>query len=59
MMLHARVLGITMEGLDDRVGADTDGARPFFSDARFCSYARQIVGITQRPASIGSGTQRR
>jgi hypothetical protein len=59
MMLHSRVVGVTMEGLDDRVDAAPDGARKFFSDARFCSYARQMAGITSRPASIGSGTRRR
>ena len=46
MVLHARVVGITMEGLDDRVDAAADGARSFFNNARFRAYARQMVGIT-------------
>jgi hypothetical protein len=58
-MLQARVVGITMERLDDTVDAAPDGTRLSFSDARFCSYAHQMVAITARPAAIGSGSQRR
>ena len=59
MVLHARSVGITMEGLDHRIDAAADGARSFFDNALFRDYARHMVGVSRRPASTGTGTQRR
>jgi hypothetical protein len=59
MVLHARLVGITMEGLDHRIAASADEARSFFDNALFRDYARHMVGLTQRPSSTGTGTQRR
>ena len=59
MVLHARLVGITMEGLDHRMDAAADGACSFFDDALIRDYARHMVGLTQRPASTGTGTQGR
>ena len=59
MVLHARLVGITMEGLDHRIDAAAAGARSFFDNALFRDYARHMVGLTRRPASTGTGTPRR
>jgi hypothetical protein len=59
MMLQARVVGITMEGLDDRVDAAADGAGSSFNGPALRPDARQMVGNTQRSAAKGSRMQRR
>jgi hypothetical protein len=59
MVLHARLVGITVEGLDQSIDAAADGARSFFDNALFRDYARHMVGVSQRPASTGTGTQKR
>jgi hypothetical protein len=58
-VLHARVVEVTMERLEDRVDGAPDGARSFFNNERLCAYARQMVGITATSASIESGAPRR
>jgi hypothetical protein len=59
MVQHARLVGITMDGLDHRIDAAAGGARSFLDNALLRDYARHMVGVTQRPASTGTGTQRR
>jgi hypothetical protein len=59
MVLHARLVGITMEGVDHRIDAAADGAHLFFDNALIRDYARHMVGLSQRLASTGTGTQRR
>jgi hypothetical protein len=58
MVLQARLVGITMDGLDHRIDAAADGTRAFFDKALFRDYALHMVGPTPRPASMGTGTQR-
>ena len=58
MVLHARLVGLTMEGLDHRIDAAADGGRSFFDNALIRDYARHMVGLPPRPASTGTGTQR-
>jgi hypothetical protein len=59
MVLHARLVGITMEVLDFRIGAAADEAGSLFDNALFRDYARHMVGPPERPASTGTGTLRR
>jgi hypothetical protein len=59
MVLHTRLVGITMEGLVHGMDAAVDGAGSFFDNAPFRDYAPHMVGLTQRPASTGTGIQGR
>jgi hypothetical protein len=59
MVLHAGLVGITMEGLDHRMDAAADGACSFFDEPLFRDYARHMEGLTQRSASTGTGAQRK
>jgi hypothetical protein len=59
MVLHAKLVGITKEGLVHRIDAAADGTGSFFDNALFRDYARHRVGLTPRPASTRTGTQRR
>ena len=43
MVLHTRVVGITMEGLDHRMKPPRSGARTLSDDALIRAHARQMV----------------
>jgi hypothetical protein len=58
-VLHMRVIVITMDRLDRRMIAYTNGAYSLSSGAPIRTQPPQLVGTTQAPAPIGAGTQRR